>query len=94
MSLGSSFGWPTLAAWPGLVGQRGLPLIFKLVRYLPGILLCIAVTLFAELLQATEVGIAGEPYIEALVLAIVLGVAIRTASSSDFWPSLRRLPPA
>ena len=62
--------------------------------YLPGVLLCIAVTLFAALLQAIEVGIAGEPYIEALVLAIVLGVAIRTASSSDFWPSLRRLPPA
>ncbi len=94
MSLGSSFGWPTLAAWPGLVGQRGLPLILKLVRYLPGILLCIAVTLFAALFQAIEVGIAGEPHIEALVLAIVLGVAIRTASSSDFWPSLRRLPPA
>ena len=79
MSLGSSFGWPTLAAWPGLVRQRGLPLILKLVRYLPGILLCIAVTLFAALLQAIEVGIVGEPYIEALVLAIVLGVAIRTA---------------
>jgi len=49
------------------------------MRYLPGILLCIVVTLFAALLQAVEVVIAGEPYIEALVLAIVLGVAIRTA---------------
>jgi len=49
------------------------------MRYLPGFLLCIAVTLLATLLQVIEVRIAGEPYLEALVLAIVLGVAIRTA---------------
>jgi uncharacterized integral membrane protein (TIGR00698 family) len=40
--------------------------------------LCIAVTAFAMLLQMLEVGLVGEPYIEALVLAILLGVAIRT----------------
>ena len=52
------------------------PLIFRL---LPGVLLCIGVTGAATLLQAAEVRLAGEPYLEALVLAILLGVAVRTA---------------
>ena len=47
-------------------------------RTLPGILLCILVTVVAGLLQRVEVGFVGEPYLEALVLAILLGVAIRT----------------
>ena len=50
-----------------------------LLRPLPGLLLCVGVTLLAMLLQAVEVRLAGEPYLEALVLAIVLGVVIRTA---------------
>ena len=48
-------------------------------RLVPGLLLCVAVTVVASLLQAAEVRLAGEPYLEALVLAILLGVAIRTA---------------
>lgn len=52
------------------------PSIFRL---LPGVLLCIGVTGAATLLQAAEVRLAGEPYLEALVLAILLGVAVRTA---------------
>ena len=48
-------------------------------RVLPGLLLCLVVTLFASLLQLVEVKLAGEAYLEALVLAILLGVAIRTA---------------
>jgi len=43
------------------------------------VLLCILVTAVATLLQVVEVRLAGEPYLEALVLAILLGVAIRTA---------------
>src|SRR5215469_15972538 len=50
-----------------------------LQRYLPGILLCVAITLAATLLQAIEVKLVGQPYLEALVLAILIGVAIRTA---------------
>ena len=50
----------------------------RLKAPLPGILLCILVTLAATLLEAVEVRYAGEPYLEALVLAILLGVAIRT----------------
>jgi hypothetical protein len=46
---------------------------------LPGVLLCVAITTAAVLLQAIEVHYAGQPYLEALVLAILLGVAIRTA---------------
>ena len=48
-------------------------------RLLPGLLLCILVTAVAGILQRVEVGFAGEPYLEALVLAILLGVAVRTA---------------
>lgn len=50
-----------------------------LQRLLPGVLLCVVVTLVATVLQSVEVHFAGEPYLEALVLAIVLGVLIRTA---------------
>jgi uncharacterized integral membrane protein (TIGR00698 family) len=50
-----------------------------LKRILPGIAVCIAITIAAILLQGIEVYFAGQPYLEALVLAILLGVAIRTA---------------
>jgi uncharacterized integral membrane protein (TIGR00698 family) len=46
---------------------------------LPGLLLCIAITIAAMLLEAAETHLAGEPYLEGLVLAILLGVAIRAA---------------
>ena len=48
-------------------------------RVIPGVLLCVAVTLAATLFQGIEQRLVGEPYLEALVLAILLGVAIRTA---------------
>ncbi len=47
-------------------------------RLLPGLMLCIVVTVAAGLLQAVEVRLVGQAYLEALVLAILLGVAIRT----------------
>ena len=46
---------------------------------MPGIVLCIAITIVAILVQAVEVHFAGQTYLEALVLAILLGVVIRTA---------------
>jgi uncharacterized integral membrane protein (TIGR00698 family) len=58
------------------------------VRLLPGILLCGLVTGAASILEAVEIRLAGEPYVEALVLAILLGVAIRTV----WQPSLRWVP--
>ena len=54
-------------------------MIEHLRRLSPGILLCIAITVVAILLQTVEVHFAGQAYLEALVLAILLGVAIRTA---------------
>jgi uncharacterized integral membrane protein (TIGR00698 family) len=54
-------------------------LIRGLADLLPGLLLCIGLTLAATLLQKVEVGIFGEPYLEALVLAILIGVAVRAA---------------
>jgi uncharacterized integral membrane protein (TIGR00698 family) len=54
-------------------------LIDHLARLVPGILLCVAITAAAMLLQIVEVHFTRQPYLEALVLAILLGVAIRTA---------------
>jgi Conserved hypothetical protein 698 len=55
-----------------------MTLIDYLHRLLPGIVLCIAITIAALFLQTIEVGLVGQPYLEALVLAILLGVAIRS----------------
>ena len=60
--------------------------IRPIVKLLPGLLLCITVTAIATALQLIEVRLAGEAYLEALVLAILLGVAIRTAwTPGDRW---------
>ena len=63
-------------------------MIDRVNRLLPGILLCIAVTIVAIALQVVEVRLIGQAYLEALVLAILLGVAIRTA-----WTPPPRLVP-
>ncbi|MGA8229732.1 MAG: putative sulfate exporter family transporter, partial [Xanthobacteraceae bacterium] len=47
-------------------------------RLLPGILLCIAITLAALLLERFEIFLIDQRYLEALVLALLLGVAVRT----------------
>jgi uncharacterized integral membrane protein (TIGR00698 family) len=51
----------------------------RLQKLIPGILLCVAITLAAMLLQWIEVYFIGQPYLEALVLAILIGVLVRTA---------------
>src|ERR1700733_10148810 len=63
-------------------------LIEHLHRLLPGILLCVAITGVAVLLQAVEVHFVGQAYLEALVLAILVGVVVRTA-----WVPTQRLVP-
>lgn len=45
---------------------------------LPGVLVCVAITIAAILLQQVESYFAGQPYLEAIVLAILLGVATRS----------------
>lgn len=54
----------------------------------PGVLLCLGVTVIAMLLQDLETRLFGRPWLEALVLAILLGTAIRTA-----WAPSRRWTP-
>ena len=49
-----------------------------IIRVLPGVLLCLLVTATARLLEAAEKQLCGESYLEALVLAILIGVIIRT----------------
>ena len=46
---------------------------------LPGLLVCCAISAAAVVLQAVEERLTGHPYIEALVFALLLGVAVRTA---------------
>ena len=61
-------------------------MIDYLRRLIPGFLLCIAVTAAAVLLQEIETRFTGQPYLEALVLAILVGVAVRTAwKPGPFW---------
>ncbi len=53
---------------------------------LPGIGLCILVTALAYLLQAIEIHLAGRLWLEALVFAILLGVAVRSVwAPSRAW---------
>jgi uncharacterized membrane protein YadS len=49
-----------------------------LQRLLPGLLLCSAITIAATLLEDVEVYFTGGPYLESLVIAILLGVIVRT----------------
>jgi uncharacterized integral membrane protein (TIGR00698 family) len=49
-----------------------------LTKFLPGVLLCLAITLAAAALQGVETILLGQPYLEALVLAILLGLVVRT----------------
>jgi len=51
----------------------------------PGVAVCLLITAFALGAQAVEVSWFGHPYVEALVIAIILGMMIRT-----FWVPERR----
>jgi len=55
-----------------------MPALHHVTRLLPGLVLCAAVTLVASLLQIGEEHVFGRPYLEALVLAILLGTTIRS----------------
>lgn len=59
-----------------------------LSRNLPGVALCAGVSALAAGVEAAEAHIAGRAWIEALVLAILLGAAIRTA----WTPPAKYLP--
>jgi len=62
--------------------RTGFPAVPDRLRStLPGLLLCLAVTIGSILLERIEVRIAGRNWLEALVIAILLGTAVRTAWS-------------
>lgn len=53
----------------------------KAIALIPGTALCIAVAVAASALERVEAGLLGRVWLETLVLAIVLGAAVRTAWS-------------
>ena len=65
-----------------------MPALKHCFRLMPGLALCVAVTLAAMALQIVEDRALGRPYLEALVLAIVLGTLVR----SLWTPHPRWLP--
>jgi len=59
--------------------------VIRLAALIPGVLLCIVVAGVSAALEAAERRLFAHPYVEALVLAILLGMAVRS-----FWnPSER-----
>ncbi|MFX5472267.1 putative sulfate exporter family transporter, partial [Acinetobacter baumannii] len=52
----------------------------RVAALIPGILLCILVAGISALLERAELGVFEHPYVEALVMAILLGMAVRS-----FW---------
>ncbi|MBR0795739.1 putative sulfate exporter family transporter [Bradyrhizobium jicamae] len=62
--------------------------VMRALQLIPGILLCGAVTVVSLGVQAAEERAFDHPYIEALVVAILLGMAVRTAwQPSERWRS-------
>jgi uncharacterized integral membrane protein (TIGR00698 family) len=58
----------------------------RLVALAPGVCLCILITAMSLGIQASEERLFGHPYVEALVIAILLGVAVRTVwKPSERW---------
>jgi len=66
-------------------GNRPAVSVTRPAALIPGVLLCIVVAGISAALEAAERGLFAHPYVEALVLAILLGMAVRS-----FWnPSER-----
>jgi uncharacterized integral membrane protein (TIGR00698 family) len=63
--------------------SRGASAFARVASVLPGIVLCALVTTIAIGLQAAQESTFGHPYLEAIVIAILLGTAIRTFWSPD-----------
>jgi uncharacterized integral membrane protein (TIGR00698 family) len=63
---------------PLAIGSKAAALQQQLGRLLPGLMLCAAVTIAAVALQALERRGLGRAWLESLVLAILLGTAVRS----------------
>ncbi len=58
----------------------------RIAAIVPGLILCIAITAAAMAVQNSEEAAFGHPYVEALVIAILLGIAIRGFwQPADIW---------
>jgi uncharacterized integral membrane protein (TIGR00698 family) len=58
----------------------------RLVAFVPGIVLCCAIAVIAVVLQGLEEQALGHPYVEALVIAILLGIMVRSFwKPGSFW---------
>jgi len=66
-------------------GNRPATSVPRLAALIPGILLCIALAGVSLALEAAERRLFAHPYVEALVLAILLGMAVRS-----FWKPSER----
>src|SRR3546814_14419482 len=73
-------------------GGRALPSAWKWVEIAPGVLLCGAITAAAMGLEGVEAALLGRAWIEALVLAILVGAAVRSFwTPGGLWlPGIRR----
>lgn len=60
------------------VNATRVSLLVQVLRCLPGVGLCLIVTLTSFALQVVEIQLLGHSYVEALVLAILLGMAVGT----------------
>jgi uncharacterized integral membrane protein (TIGR00698 family) len=66
-------------------GNRPAAGMTRLAALIPGVLLCVAVAGVSAALEAAERRLFAHPYVEALVLAILLGMAVRS-----FWKPSER----
>jgi len=58
----------------------------RFAAVLPGLMLCIGITAVAMVLQDWEEAAFGHPYVEALVIAILLGIALRSCwQPQEIW---------
>src|SRR3954451_14261335 len=75
----------------GSISVRGAASGSGTYALVPGIALCLGIALVARSVQAVEEGLLSHPYLEGLVVAILLGMAIRTAwEPGERWrPGIR-----
>ena len=66
-------------------GNKPATSVTRLAALIPGILLCIVIAGVSAALEAAERRLFAHPYVEALVLAILLGMAVRS-----FWKPTER----
>lgn len=60
--------------------------VSRLAGLVPGILLCSFVAILSSALEGVEARALGHPYVEALVIAILVGIAVRSVwAPSDRW---------